>query len=126
MNNQPIRAYEEFTTNIIGLPEGEYLTETSYSDQSPYKVVAKTPTTLTLKKVMVAKNPEWKPEFVPGGFAAHCTNQGEQTWVYEGLLDETVKVRLIKSKFCGSDKLWGAKGATFIANGAVKFYDYNF
>jgi len=126
MKNKPIRAYEEFNTNIIGLPEGEYLTETMWSDNRAFKVVAKTAATMTLKKVKVRKNPEWKPEIIPGGFAGHCTNQNEQTWVYDGLESDTIKVRLVKSKYAGSEKLWGRKGSEFIANGAVEFYDYNF
>ena len=126
MKNKPIRAYEEFNANIIGLPEGEYLTETMWSDNRAFKVVAKTAATLTLKQVKVRANPEWKPEIIPGGFAGHCTNQEEQTWIYDGLENDTLKVRLVKSAYMGSDKLWATKGRKFIANGAVENYDYNF
>lgn len=124
--NKTIRAYDEFTTNVIGLPEGEYLTETLYSDTTPYKVVDRTATTLTLQEVLVERDPEFKPNFVAGGFVGHCTNQDEQTWLYAGLGEHTVKVRLVKSRYCGSDKLWGCKGREFIANGARRKYDYNF
>jgi hypothetical protein len=124
--NQTIRAYTEFTTNIKGLPEGEYLTETLYSDTSAWKVIGRTATTLTLQEVEVAQDPEWTPNIIPGGFAGHCTNQNEQTWLYAGLSPNTCTVRLVKSKYHGSDKLWGSKGRTFIANGARRKYDYNF
>ena len=124
--NKPIRSYDAFTTNIAGLPEGEYLTETLYSDTTPYKVVARTAATLTLQEVLVERDPNWKPEIVAGGFAGHCTNQDEQTWVYAGLGAHTVKVRLVKSRYAGSDKLWGCGGREFIANGARRKYDYNF
>lgn len=130
-----IRAYKEFTTNIKGLPynpdtpeTNQYLTQTGYSQTYPYKVVRKTATTMTLKMVKVAKDPDWKPEIVPGGFAGHCTNQSEQTWLYDGIEGgHEVVVRLKKSRYAGSDKLWGDKhGNEFIANGARYFYDYNF
>lgn len=125
--NKPIRAYDEFTTNISGLPEGEYLTQTLYSDQSAWKVIGRTETTLTLQEVLVERDPSWKPEFVPGGFAAHCTNQDDQKWIYAGMGANTTKVRLVKSRYYGSDKLWrSAQAGEFIANGACRKYDYNF
>jgi len=124
-----VRSYEEFHTNIKGLPEGEYLTETGYSQSYPWKVVGKTATTLKVIPVNTQKDPEWEPNVLPGGFAGHCTNQSEQTWLYDGVMEniEPVTLRLKKSRYCSSDKLWGDKhGREFIANGAVYFYDYNF
>lgn len=126
--DQEVRSYREFTTNLKGLPEGEYMTETGYSQSYPWKVIGKSPSgkTITLQKVKIARDPEWKAEFVKGGFAGHCTNQHAQTWLYDGLEDITMTVRLNKSRYCGSKKLWGNKGTEFIANGAVEHYDYNF
>lgn len=124
--NKPIRSYDAFTTNVKGLPEGEYLTETLWTDTTPYKVIDRTATTLTLQEVRVERDPDFKPNFIKGGFAGHCTNQDEQTWLYAGLGDDIVKVRLVKSRYYGSDKLWGSKGREFIANGANRKYDYNF
>ena len=121
-----IREYDSFSTNIKNLPEGEYMTETGYSQTYAFKVIKRTATTATLQPVKVEKDPEWKPEFVSGGFAGHCTNQHKQTWLYSGLGDDTITVRLIKSRYCESDKLWGSKGREFIANGAEHHYDYNF
>ena len=121
-----IRSFDTFTTNIKGLPEGEYLTETLYSDNTPWKVVGRTATTLKLKEVEVDRDPEWTPNIIPGGFAGHCTNQDQQTWVYAGLSDHTITVRLVKSRFNSSEKMWGSNGRSFIANGARRKYDYNF
>ena len=130
--NKPVRAYDEFTTNIKGLPEGEYMTETGYSETYPYKVVERSASgkSVYVVPVKVKPDPEWvaKMEWVPGGFAGHCVNQSEQTWLYDGI-DEKAKpraLRLKKSRYCGSDKLWGDKGREFIANGARYFYDYCF
>lgn len=132
MTYQTVRAFNTFTTNIKGLPEGEYLTETGYSQSYPYpypwRVVSKTAKTMTLVSVKVSKDHEWKPDFEVGGFCAHCTNQSDQTWVYDGEeAGYTKVVRLKKSRYCGSAKLWGDKyGNEFVANGARSFYDYNF
>lgn len=121
-----IRSFDTFTTNIKGLPEGEYLTETLYSDNTPWKVVGRTAATLKLQQVEVARDPEWTPEIIPGGFAGHCTNQDKQTWLYAGLSDHTITVRLVKSRYNSSEKMWGSNGRSFIANGARHKYDYNF
>lgn len=127
--NKPIRAYNEFYTNINGLPEGEYMTQTMYSDQQPWKVIgrSKSGSTVTLQAVEVRLADDWKAEIVPGGFAGHCTNNDTQRYVYVGLLPCTTKVRLRKSRYCGSDKLWASPQAgEFVANGAVRHHDYNF
>lgn len=125
--NKPIRSYDTFCTNIAGLPEGEYLTETGYSDTYPVRVVSRTASTVTVQRVETVLDPEWKPEVVMGGFVGHCTNNNAQKWVFAGLSERTFKLRLVKSRFAGSDKLWRSKGGSeFIANGAVRKHDYNF
>jgi len=124
---KPIRAFDTFHTNIDDLPEGDYVTQTGYTDKHPWKVIASTATTLTIQEVLTERDPSWKPEIIPGGFAGHCTNQDEQRHRYVGLSDRTAKIRLRKSRYCGSDKLWANPMlGEFIANGAVEFYDYNF
>lgn len=128
-NNKPIRAYDEFYTNISGLPEGEYMTQTMWSDQQPWKVVgrSKSGSTVTLQSVNVRLADDWKAEIVQGGFVGHCTNNDTQRYVYESMGHNTTVVRLRKSRYYGSDKLWASPQAgEFIANGAVRFYDYNF
>ena len=69
-------------TNIKNLPEGRnYFTETGYSQSYPWVEVKRTKTTVTLAKVNVKRDPDWKPEILPGGFAGHCTNQHQQTCI---------------------------------------------
>lgn len=129
MTNQAILAYDKFSTNIKNLPEGEYVTLAMYSDTSPYMVVGRTEKTIKVVPVSVKRDPEWKPEIIAGGFAGHCTNQDEQTWLFDRVRDdiEPVTLRLCKSKYCGSDKLWSSpRLGRFIANGARKKHDYNF
>lgn len=115
-------------TNLKNLPENKtYFTECGYSQRYPWVEVKRTAKTVTLAKVKVKKDPEWKPEFTPGGFCAHCDNQSDQTWMYDGVDEtQTCTVRLVKSKYAGQDKMWARKGVRFLENQAVEFYDYNF
>jgi hypothetical protein len=109
-------------TNIKNLPAGKYFTEHGYSQSYPWMVIASTPSgkTLTLAKVDVAPDPEWKPDFIPGGFCAHCTNQSDQTWLFDKV-DRSHTVTIRKTK-----KGWARKGTRFSEDRAVEFYDYNF
>ena len=108
-------------TNIKNLPENaKYFTEFGYSQQYPWVEVKRTPKTVTLAKVIVASDPDWKPEMVPGGFAAHCTNQSSQTWLYDSVdYSDTKTIRATK-------KGWSNKGTRFVEDMAREFYDYNF
>lgn len=108
-------------TNIKNLPEGHYFTECGYSQSYPWVAIRQTRTTITLQKVMVGPDPEWKPNILPGGFAGHCTNQHEQTWMFAGV-DRTRHITIRKNK----RGHWVHKGVIFAENVAREFYDYNF
>jgi len=111
---------EKTFTNIKNLPEGKYFTETGYSQSYPWVEIKRTAKTVTLAKVNIAPDPEWKPEMIPGGFSAHCTNQSDQTWLYDGYdMSNTRTIRMTK-------KGWAHKGTRYIEDRAVEFYDYNF
>lgn len=111
-------------TNIKNLPEGRYFTEVGYSQMYPWVVVgeSKSGKTVTVARVEVDSDPEWKEkmEWHAGGFAGHCANQGQQTWLYAGVNEKvTKKVRMTK-------KGWASRGTRFIEGRATEFYDYNF
>lgn len=110
-------------TNIKNLPENRtYFTECGYSQQYPWVEIKRTAKTVTVAKVNVAPDPEWKPEMIPGGFCAHCTNQSKQTWLFDSISEDyTRTIRLNKNgeyRFKSSTK--------YIEDRAVEFYDYNF
>lgn len=107
-------------TNIKNLPEGNYYTELCWSDTHPWVEVGRTAKTIKLARVRVAKDPDWKPEMIPGGFAAHCTNQSSQTWLYDGI-DEACTVTIRETK-----RGWANRGVRYKPNMAREYYDYNF
>jgi len=115
-------------TNIKGLPEGRrYFTEIGHSQKYPWVEVKHTAKTVTLAKVRVKRDPDWQPEIVPGGFAGHCTNQHDQTWLFDRIDETEIKtIRRVRSRtFCEAE-MWAHKGTRFIEGQAVEFYDYNF
>lgn len=64
-------------------------------------------------------DPDFKPEFYPGGFAGHVANNHAQTYSYESDPDgETRKARLTK-------RGWESLGFP-VRKGRREFYDYNF
>lgn len=107
-------------TNIKGLPEGKYFTEIGYSQRYSWAEIGRTATTVKLARVIVQRDPDWSPEIAPGGFAGHCSNQNEQTWLFKGVKPTDV-VTIRKTK-----RGWSNKGVKFVEDMAWEFYDYNF
>lgn len=79
----------------------------------------------------------WKPEFIPGGFSAHCTNQSDQKWnIEEDEEGRVVELSLRRVKFKNPNlpathrECWVPVGSSpdtirWVA-GRRKFHDYNF
>ena len=118
----------ETRTNLVGLPNGptnKYFTERGYSQSYPWKMLKQSASgkTLTLARVKTQPDPAWKDKinFIPGGFSAQCSNQNQQTWLYDGIqTDHTITIRKNKRG------IWMNKGVKFSEDVAVYFYDYNF
>lgn len=109
-------------TNIKNLPDGNYFTESGWSQSYPWVEVARTAKTVTLAKVEVLPDPEWKAkmDFIPGGFCGHMANQSEQTWLFDKINPARTK------KVFATKRGWASKGVKFSEGQAVEFYDYNF
>lgn len=104
-----------------------YANEYGFTDVHPFEIVkVVSDRTIEVRKMKATLDPEWQPEFAPGGFAGHCTNQNQQRWLYEPDPEGEI-VRLWKSeagKYLGK---WVCKGRLFqIAPEPKRFYDYNF
>ena len=96
-----------------------------YSDTSPYEIVrVVSDKTIELRAMTAERDESWKPEFIPGGFSAHCTNNGDQrsAWIIKSNPENyTVRARLQK------DGSWKSEhGRHTLSKAPAKHYDYNF
>jgi hypothetical protein len=101
----------------------QYANHYGYSDVNPYKVVrVVSDKTIEVRAMNAEPDPLWKPNFVPGGFSAHCTNQSEQRWIITSDNNaKTIRIRLGKQGWKSAD------GRKFrLSDQPKRFYDYNF
>lgn len=100
---------------------GDGVTVNLWSDRHAYTIIKRTPKSLTLRRCKATLAPEFKPEFVPGGFCAHCTNQDDQEYIYEE--DENGQIE----KAYWSERKHGfyVGGCMSVSAGRHEFYDYN-
>lgn len=93
-----------------------------YSDVSPCTVVKRTKTTITVRYDKAERDPNWKPEWVVGGFAAHCLNNDEQRWIIEE--DPAGEVETFR--WHKRDNCFMNTSGEKLLPGWAKHYDYNF
>lgn len=93
-----------------------------WTDEYPVTIIKKTATTLTVRRDKAVLDPNWKPEFVIGGFSAHCTNNDNQQWIITDDPDGDVEVfRWSKRINCYKDN-----SDCKLLPGWAKVHDYNF
>ena len=114
-----VQMFEKIFTEL----SATHANEIGYSDVYPYEIVRRvSDKTIEIRAMDAALDPEWKPEFIPGGFCAHCVNQHSQRWVYSSNPNNPLRrIRLTK-------RGWrGVGGAKFrLGSAPRKFHDYNF
>ena len=101
---------------------GDGATICYWSDREACTIIKVTKSTVTVRRDKAKLDPDFKPEFIPGGFSAHCTNQGEQTYTYEPDPDGHVTTFHWSKKF----GTYGTPGNLRLIRGRHEFYDYNF
>jgi hypothetical protein len=92
------------------------------SDAEAYTVISVTASgkSFTMQRDKATLDPSFKPDFSPGGFVGHVSNNYDQTYDYErNPKGETRIVRLNK-------KGWIADSHFPVSKGRHAFYDYNF
>lgn len=101
---------------------GDGVTVHYYSDADAGTIIARTEKTLTIQMDKATLLNGSELEFIPGGFAAHCSNQRIQKYSYERNLEgHIMKVTRRKN---GEYKVQGSTNS--VTEGRHKFYDYNF
>ena len=101
---------------------GDGVTVRYWTDQEAYTIIGKTEKTLTIQRDKATLVPEFKPEFIPGGFFAHCTNQFDQEYTYEP--DPNGRIR--KAYWSEKKKGYYVEKSLRVSHGRHEFYDYNF
>lgn len=100
---------------------GDGCTLVYFTDKEAYTVIRKTKTMIVMQRDRAIKDPNFKPEWIPGGFSAHCLNNEDQKYTYERDEDGSV----IKAYWHESEGCYMHQGCKVI-NGRHEFYDYNF
>lgn len=102
---------------------GEGITINLYSDSHAYTVIKRTKSTITIQRDKATLKPEFKPEFIEGGFSCICTNQNEQDYNYKKDKDG----HIITLRWSNKYNTWstGNHGRS-VSLGRHEFYDYNF
>lgn len=103
---------------------GEGVTLCYYSDRHACTVIARTKNTLTVQRDKAILDPNFKPEWVAGGFAGHCTNADEQSYTYE----RDPKGTIYKCNWSEKNGRFqhGSDGSIRVRRGRHEYYDYNF
>mgnify|MGYP001040495391 FL=1 len=107
----------------------KYINMQGYTDTTPYEVIKViSDKTLEIRSMTVEKNPDFKPDFIPGGFSAHCTNNYDQKWLISSNPEgHTIRVRKRKTqKNYGEGVYWHQTARYKLAEKPHYFYDYNF
>jgi hypothetical protein len=119
---------------ISALQVGDGVTVSVWTDSDAYTIISRTATRMTLQQDKATLDPSWKPEWVAGGFAGHCTNQDEQSYTYERDPNgHTVEISLRQYTHANTERrVWKRKGVGRkeigggVSVGRHKFHDYNF
>ena len=101
----------------------QYANHIGYSDVSPFEIIRKvSDKTVEIRAMNAERDPNWTPDFVPGGFCGTVVNQRDQRWIISSSADApVVRIRL------GKQGWKDANGRRFqLSDEPVKFYDYNF
>ena len=118
------RRMEEIADAAPVVGEKKFATRIGYSDCYPYEITRIVSLqTLEIRPMDSEIDPDWKPEFHVGGFAAHCSNQSEQRWIYSSREDaEPIRIRLRKN-----GRWYDSHGSRYsLGFSPCRFYDYNY
>lgn len=101
---------------------GDGATVNLYTDRHAGTIVKITKCSITIRRDKATLSPDFKPEWIPGGFSAHCTNNNDQTYTYEA--DENGELTTLR--WSKKYNRYGTPGHLTASKGRHEFYDYNF
>lgn len=117
------KSYNDRYLTPANVKVGDGATIHLWSDAHAVTIVKVTKTSVTVQRDIATRDPEWKPEFIVGGFAGHCTNQHSQTYTYE----QDPKGELTTFRWSNKYQQYRiSKSGLSLSKGRHEFYDYNF
>ena len=119
---ETIRKYNEYHLTPANAKVGDGATVYLYTDSHAGTIVKVTKCTVTVRRDKAIIDPNFKPEFILGGFCAHCTNQNEQRYTYEPNENGELTTVYWSKKY----NRYGQPGDIHLGKGRHEFYDYNF
>lgn len=108
-----------FHENVV---PGDGVTVHYWTDAHACTVIGRTKNKLVLQQDRAILDPNFKPDFSPGGFAGTVINQDEQSYTYE----RNPEGRIYEAYWSHSRKGWYADKSLHVTFGRHEFYDYNF
>jgi hypothetical protein len=101
---------------------GDGATIRHHSDQTACTIIRVSPSGKTIHlEEDEAMLDDWKLDFVPGGFAAHCLNNASQRYIYRPDAGGTVHV----ARLC-KDGRFRTRNREVVVPGYHHFHNYNF
>lgn len=101
---------------------GDGVTINYWTDRHAGTVIARTDKSLTIRQDKAILDPNFKPEFIPGGFCGTVINQCEQSYTYE----PNENGRIYKAYWSETKGGFYAEKTLRVSRGRHEFYDYNF
>lgn len=101
---------------------GKGATVNLFTDRHAYTIIGRTKKTLVLRRCHAILDKNWKPDFIPGGFAGHVTNNHEQTYSYK----ENEQGEIVTAYWSEKKKGFYVRKVMFVTPGRHEFYDFNF
>lgn len=117
-----VNEFGRYRLTPASIQVGDGVTVNLWSDRYAATVIKVTKSSVTVRRDKAILNSDFKPEWIPGGFAAHCTNQDEQTYTYEPDENGTEYTFRWSRKY----QRYGQPGNLTLSKGRHEFYDYNF
>ena len=94
-----------------------------WSDVTPFEIVrVVSPKPIEVRAMIAEQDESFKPEIIPGGFAGHCVNQGQQKWNYKPAPEGMV----LRARLRKDGNFHSNYGKHVLSTEPRKFYDYNF
>lgn len=119
-----IKRFHEDKLSPATVKVGDGATINLYSDRHACTIIKVTKCSITVQYDKATLDPNFKPQWVQGGFAGHCLNQDEQTYTYERNPEGRIETYRWSKKY--NRYLGGGDQSISVSKGRHEFYDYNF